>query len=180
MNNIINYDEIESFGKEFKKLKKRFPTLDEDLKIAKKSAIELFHLHNINNQSIFLIPGFADKNYEIYKLKKFACKSLKGKGIKSGIRIIYAYCLEKNSVDFLEIYFKADKSDEDKIRIMKFLENNKKNNVFRNQLNIETAKEKWLWKNKVVLNQIKQGLQDSAAGRIKSREDFSNFVDDDK
>lgn len=42
------------------------------------------------------------------------------------------------------------------------------------------AKEKWLWENKTALQQVKKGLQDSAASRTKSRGSFSKFVDDDE
>jgi hypothetical protein len=40
------------------------------------------------------------------------------------------------------------------------------------------ASEKWLWDNKAALHQVQKGLQDSAAGRIKSRGSFSKFMDD--
>jgi hypothetical protein len=52
--------------------------------------------------------------------KKFACKSLKGKGAKSGIRIIYAYFEQEDTIEFIEIYFKGDKENEDKERIKKY------------------------------------------------------------
>lgn len=117
----IKYGETELFKKEFKKLKKRFPSLDEDLRIAKKNAIELFHILNIDNHSVFPISGLGNEKFQIYKIKKIACKALKGRGVKSGIRIIYAYCSEKTTVDFLEIYFKADKENEDKNRVKDFL-----------------------------------------------------------
>ena len=29
---------------------------------------------------------------------------------KSGIRIIYAFCVETKAIDFIEIYFKGEKS----------------------------------------------------------------------
>jgi hypothetical protein len=45
--------------------------------------------------------------------------------------------------------------------------------------NIEIpAKEIWLFENKSALNQVKAGLQDSAAGRVKSRGSFKKFIDD--
>jgi hypothetical protein len=45
--------------------------------------------------------------------------------------------------------------------------------------NIEIpAKEKWLWENKIALQQVRKGLQDSAASRTKSRGSFAKFVDD--
>ena len=40
------------------------------------------------------------------------------------------------------------------------------------------AKEKWLFDNKAASNQVKQGLQDSAHKRIKSRGSFAKYVDD--
>lgn len=118
---IIKYSETDFFRKDFKKLKKRFKTLDEDLEIAKKNAIELFHLLGIDNQSVVLVPRASNKNFQIYKLRKFACKALKGRGVQSGIRITYAYCLKSAAVVFVEIYFKADQENEDRQRIEAFL-----------------------------------------------------------
>ena len=41
------------------------------------------------------------------------------------------------------------------------------------------AKEKWLWENEHALQQVKKGLKDSAEGKIKSRGNFTKFVDED-
>ena len=57
---------------------------------------------------------------KICKAKKFACKALKGRGGMSGIRIIYAYYENEDVIEFIEIYFKGDKANEDKKRIMKY------------------------------------------------------------
>jgi hypothetical protein len=89
-----------------KQLLKKYSSLEEDLDVAKKNAIELFHLHQLNNQSIFPVPKFFTEHCQIHKIKKFACKALKGKGAKSGIRVIYAYFPLDKTVDFLEIYYK--------------------------------------------------------------------------
>ena len=118
----IIYKETANFLRDLKKLQKRFRTLDEDLVVAKTNAIELYHIHNIDNRSVFHIPGFQAENIQIFKLKKFACKSLKGSGIKSGIRIIYAFSPTIKTVEFIEIYFKGDKDNEDKQRIGDYLE----------------------------------------------------------
>lgn len=48
-----------------------------------------------------------------------ACKSLKGKGVQSGIRVIYAYREEEDRVEFMELYYKGDKESEDRERILK-------------------------------------------------------------
>jgi hypothetical protein len=46
--------------------------------------------------------------------------------------------------------------------------------------NVEiSAREKWLWENKAALKQVNKGLEDSAAGRTKSKGDFTKFINDD-
>ena len=95
----IKFEINEKFAKQFKKLIRKYRTLEEDLAVAKKFAIETFHLHGINNEAVFLIPNFDKKIIQIYKLKKFSCKELKGKGNRSGIRIIYAFYPEKFVVE---------------------------------------------------------------------------------
>ncbi len=79
----IRYDEIQSFGKEFKKLQKKFRTSSEYFKVAKENAVELFHIKNIDNKGVKLIPGFKNDRFQIYKLRKFACKSsVSGAGLR--------------------------------------------------------------------------------------------------
>jgi len=118
----IIYKETADFLRDLKKLRKRFRTLDEDLMVAKTNAIELYHIHNIDNHSVFHIPDFQAESIQVFKLKKFACKSLKGSGVKSGIRIIYVFSPTAKTVEFIEIYFKGDKENENKERIIDYLE----------------------------------------------------------
>ena len=118
--NELTYIETTEFKKDFKKLKKRYKTLDDDFKLLKIATIELLHrITPIDNNSIEKITD--NENFCICKIRKIACRSLKGKGAKSGLRIIYAFCKNKNEVSFLEFYFKGDKSNEDKIRIETFV-----------------------------------------------------------
>lgn len=120
----INYRHHDKFEKQFKKLIKKYRSLKEDLEIAKKFAIEAFHLDKINNEAVWLVPKFDKKIVRIHKLKKFSCKVLKGKVNRSGIRIIYAFYPEKFEVEFLEIYFKErDDSDMDYEFIKKIIKN---------------------------------------------------------
>ncbi len=95
--------------------------MPEDLENARKLAIDLYHLHGIDSGSIFRIPGLRNEKVQLYKLKKFACRSLKGRGAKSGIRVIYAFVPDSMKVVLIEIYFKGDKSKEDRQRMRKFL-----------------------------------------------------------
>ncbi len=117
----IKYVETEKFTKEFKMLFKKYRTLDEDFENAKKNAIELLHIKCTDNKSCFQLKGYKNKIVDIYKLKKFACKSMKGKGVRSGIRIIYALFKDKNEICFIEIYYKGKKEKEDSERIHEFI-----------------------------------------------------------
>lgn len=118
----IEYGAIDLFKKDFSKLLKKYRTLEEDLETAKRNAIELYHIKNIHNQSIFPIQGFCSEKIQICKIKKFACKALKGRGARSGMRVIYAFYCQSCKVEFIEIYFKGDKENEDRERIKKYLE----------------------------------------------------------
>jgi len=117
----IDYFETGEFAKDFKKLAKRFKTLADDIETAKKNAIELYHLHKIDNQSVFQIQEFKSDEMEICKLKKFACKALKGRGVQSGIRVIYAYHKNRLRIEFIEMYYKGDKENENRRRIKAYL-----------------------------------------------------------
>jgi mRNA-degrading endonuclease RelE of RelBE toxin-antitoxin system len=114
MTSKINYGETPEFQKDFKKLLKKFKSLEDDFELAKVAAIELFHIQKVNNLSTFPVQGLCTEKIQICKIKKFACKALKGRGSKSGIRVIYAFHCENYKVDFIEIYFKGEKENEDR------------------------------------------------------------------
>lgn len=117
---MIKYREADEFKKDLKKLLKRFRSLPEDLEVAKRAVIELRHLKNIDNLATFEIPGFNSEKNTFWKIKKFACKSLRGSGVKSGIRIIYCWQEKEKNIFFLEIYFKGDRKNENSDRIKKY------------------------------------------------------------
>jgi mRNA-degrading endonuclease RelE of RelBE toxin-antitoxin system len=106
------------FEKDSKKLSKRFRTLEEDFKTFVDTQLNLFHKQGIDNKGVLPISGLGIPNPKIYKARKFACRSLKGRGVDSGIRVIYAYWEEKDKLEFIEIYFKGDKENEDRERIL--------------------------------------------------------------
>ena len=54
----------------------------------------------------------------IIKVKKIACKALKGRGVNSGLRLVYAYFQAEEKIIFIEIYHKNDKENEDRERIL--------------------------------------------------------------
>lgn len=109
---------LTEFEKDFKKLRKRFRTLDEDLKVFIEKQLKLFHKLGIDNKGCVRMSDLGISYPEIYKARKFACRSLKGKGAASGIRVIYAYYEEEDIIEFIEIYYKGDKANEDRPRIL--------------------------------------------------------------
>lgn len=111
---------VAEFEKDLKKLSKRFASLEEDMQVFVKVAMNMLHKQNIDSQAILQISDLGIHSPKMYKAKKFACKSLKGKGAQSGIRVIYAYDEDKDSIEFIEIYYKGDKEHEDKKRILKY------------------------------------------------------------
>jgi len=122
----MNYDETEEFRRDFKKLLKKFPSLAEDLEVNKQYRIELFHCKEIDSRSIFEIQGVGNTaELKFFKVKKFQCKNLKGRGAKSGIRVIYAYFPTEQRIVFLEVYFKANQENENRQRIIDFINKTK-------------------------------------------------------
>ena len=67
----------------------------------------------------FRISGLSVDTPFVIKVKKMACRSLKGKGANTGLRVIYAYHPQEQHIQLIEIYFKADQENEDRARILK-------------------------------------------------------------
>lgn len=113
---------LAEFEKDFKKLAKRYKTLELDLETFIDKQLKLSHKLGIDNKGVVEIAGLGVENPKIFKARKFSCKSLKGTGGMSGIRVIYAYYEEEDVIEFIEIYYKGDKENEDKERIKQYYE----------------------------------------------------------
>lgn len=112
----MNFDELEEYVKDLKKLQKKYRTLGDDIAIVKKVlAVE----PNERPPFSFRIDGLGIETC-IIKVKKIACRVMKGKGVNSGFRLIYAHYEQEQRIVFVEIYYKGDKDIEDKARIMKY------------------------------------------------------------
>jgi len=120
----MKFDEIlyaPEFQRDLKKLKKRFRTLEEDLSNLINAGIAPFHKQGVETGGIVRISGIGFQQPGVYKVRRFACRSLKGTGSQSGIRVIYAYFEEEDRLLFIEIYYKGDKENEDRERILRIL-----------------------------------------------------------
>ena len=110
---------LPEFERDLKGLIKRFRTLEEDLATLLKIQLVLFHKLGVDNKGVFEIPGMPFDEPKMYKVKKFACRALKGRGANSGLRLIYAHFEAMDKIELVEIYFKGDKENEDRGRILR-------------------------------------------------------------
>lgn len=111
------FSTIAEFDREFKHLLKKWASLEGDLETLK-------HILNISprgySDSVVRISNLGIKS-EVYKVRHFRCKDMKGKGGRSGIRIIYVYFPDEEKIEFVEIYYKEkDDRDCDKDRIKRY------------------------------------------------------------
>jgi mRNA-degrading endonuclease RelE of RelBE toxin-antitoxin system len=117
---MINFRNVPEFESDLKALSKRYSSLSGDierLKSALKTTTPKFL------PGAFRISDLGeDVSDPVYKVKHFRCESLKGKGCRSGIRIIFSHDETTNEVQFIQIYCKSQTDNEDKIRIKKYCE----------------------------------------------------------
>jgi mRNA-degrading endonuclease RelE of RelBE toxin-antitoxin system len=113
MMNNIEFDELSEFKKDLKQLLKKYRTLKEDLDVVK---LDLNDEPGASPPFSFRIDNLGLETCVI-KVKKIACKALKGRGVNSGLRLIYAHFPNEQKITFIELYHKNDKENEDKRRI---------------------------------------------------------------
>ena len=109
-------ERAEEFKRDLKKLLKRYRTLEEDIDTLINASLYAFHKLDIDTGGIFRLQGLGFEEPAVYKVKKFACRSLKGKGNQTGLRLIYSYLSEADRVVLIELYYKGDKDNEDRSR----------------------------------------------------------------
>ena len=118
MKNSITFEELPEFQKDLKNLLKKYRTLNDDLVDLKKTlAVE----PDAEPPFSFRISDLGITTCVI-KVKKIACRALKGRGVNSGLRLIYAYFKKEERIVMIELYHKNDKENEDKGRIKKHFE----------------------------------------------------------
>jgi len=108
------FEELPEFQKDLKNLLKKYITLNDDLDVVKQVLTTApderppfsFRIDNLTLETC------------VIKIKKIACKSLKGRGVNSGLRLIYAYVKDQEKIISVELYHKNDKENEDRQRIL--------------------------------------------------------------
>jgi mRNA-degrading endonuclease RelE of RelBE toxin-antitoxin system len=103
--------ELPEFASDLKKLKKKYRTIEEDLKTFIEHAISF-------DRGLVRIAGLGIQEPHIFKGKHFTSKSIKGGGRKTGIRVVLAYFPKDKRIEFVEIYHKSKQSNHNKKRIL--------------------------------------------------------------
>ena len=108
------FNEIDKFKKEFKKLFKKYKTLDDDFEKFKKILV----VYPAGVGKNFIIIHSAE-NLKIVKAH-LACRALRNNHL---LRVIYSYFEQERRIEFIELYFKGGKENEDRERIKEYLKN---------------------------------------------------------
>lgn len=106
-----NFNVLPEFEKEFKRLSKKYKTLDDDFEKFKKV--------------LLATPTGVGKNFVIIHSTKaitivkarMACRALRDRSL----RVIYAYRVSIKTIDFIELYFKGEQTNENRTLINDFL-----------------------------------------------------------
>ncbi len=107
----MRFDELPEFRKELKSLAKKYKSLPEDLQEFSNTVSAVPH----GNSKHFAAIAQTDVLC-IIKARLF-CRYLKG----SSLRIVYAYFEQDRRIEFIELYHKGNKENEDRARINKYL-----------------------------------------------------------
>jgi mRNA-degrading endonuclease RelE of RelBE toxin-antitoxin system len=110
----MKFESVPEYKKDLKDLLKKYRTLGEDMAVIQKV---LTISPEERPPFSYRIDGLGITTCVI-KVKKIACRSLKGRGVNSGFRLIYALFKEEQKIVFIELYHKNDKENKDRQRIL--------------------------------------------------------------
>lgn len=108
------FEELVEFKKYLKRLLKKYRSLEEDLSIVRK----VLKLEPGERPPFSIRIDGLGIDTPVIKVRKIACKSHKGRGVNTGLRLIYAYLEKEKKIVFIELYHKNEKENEDRARIL--------------------------------------------------------------
>src|SRR4029079_8131081 len=101
----MKFEELQEYTRDIKNLSKRLRTLHDDIEIVKR----ILSANPAERPPFsFRINGLGIETCVI-KIRKMACKSLKGKGVNTGLRLVYAHFEKEKRIVMVELYHKNDK-----------------------------------------------------------------------
>lgn len=107
----MTFDELPEFQKERKRLTRKYRSLSEDLREFR----NVVSIVPLGNQKHFAVIA-RDEHVHVVKARLF-CRYLKG----LSLRVIYSYLEQEQRIEFIEIYYKGDKENEDRHRVKEYL-----------------------------------------------------------
>jgi hypothetical protein len=110
----MDFRALPPFEKELKRFQKKFRSLQKDVERFK-AVLSTFPNGNGGKHWNKI---YGDESLSIFKVR-LACASLP-KG--ADFRIVYAHCLGLNRIDLIELYWKGDKSNEDRSLMKQYLQ----------------------------------------------------------
>ena len=108
-----SFNELDKFEKEFKRLFKKYNTLNDDFEKFKK--VLAMYPTGVGKNFIII---YSSPRAKIIKAH-MACRALRNNHL---LRLIYAYLEQEQKIEFIEVYYKGDKENEDRNRIKIYLE----------------------------------------------------------
>ena len=107
----MTFDELPEFQRECKRLARKYRSLTEDLKEFRK----IISVIPLGNSKHFVV---IEQNNALHIVKaRLFCRYLRG----ASLRVIYSYFAHEQRFEFIEIYHKGNKANEDRRRIQKYL-----------------------------------------------------------
>lgn len=117
---MTDFSTVPEFDADLHHLSKKYPSLSKDIdKLKTVLAATSPRLLPGTERISALGKSVSDP---VYKVRHFRCESLKGKGCRSGIRIIFSHDENTNRIQFIQVYCKNQTENEDRDRIKKYCE----------------------------------------------------------
>ena len=115
--NMTHFNRGPEFEKELDNLLKKYRSLEDDLKSFEKVIGSELGATGFGKNFTIIHDG---ESFKIIKAR-LMCRSLRNRDI----RVIYAYHHDRIEFMYIEIYFKGDKSNEDRERVKEYINQNK-------------------------------------------------------
>jgi len=112
----MKFEELPEYQRDLKQLLKKYRTLKQDVEDLKKT---LEVEPDAEPPFSCRIEGLGIKTCMI-KVKKIACRVLKGREVNSGLRLIYAWFETEERIVLIELYHKGEKANEDRGILKKY------------------------------------------------------------
>jgi hypothetical protein len=113
----MKFEELDEYRNDLKGLVKKYKSLEEDLRVVKK----ILRTMPDERPPFSFAVDHPSGTATIIKVKTLACKSLKGRGVHSGLSLIYAYVKKQKKIVMIALYDNSDKENKELKALLKRL-----------------------------------------------------------